>query len=481
MVHDMDHQVQTSSDSLEELYALRDTPPPSRSQSAPQRGGKGIPLRIIVPPSEYCPFSTDFTLPITPLSLPTPVSSSCFMFSDSEEQSASAPPTPGLILTSSPDDAAVVDFASPTSSQFLLMPPTPHSTDICNEAAISASPLNTPSAVDGQKVRFPLGESKDTKFGNPRPWEVTSSTWLSDLGGNTETDRIFRRNLHDTTSVDTDSSPVSTPSLSLSPVSPPSPLPSPLAYTLPMSLDSAPVSSPFAPSSLAMSPQLNCNSPTRLALQPTGTATFPSTVDSLQAWREGVMFGVSQAQEPHPFTAEDDLSPTSPGVHSAELVEPEPEATVHPSFSVERRSRRPPLHTSKSQNFITRAKKLGGRMKQFVARHRANKYNGGMDRGVRFRIVTSQDSENGSVILISAPPPPYDARPLTPIPPRSPEEREILMARSRTVSEYSSRLPGSTLERATTGVTDSSSRQGGSSRNPLRRLSLAAFTTIKAF
>ncbi|KAF9229340.1 hypothetical protein BS17DRAFT_771321 [Gyrodon lividus] len=466
----MDRQVSLSGNSLEES-STHFIPSPSRSATQPAR--KAPPLRIIVPPTEYCPFSTDLTLPITPLSLPTPVSSSCFTFSDTQElpsQSVSVPPTPGLVLSSTCSyDTAVANFASPTSSQFLLMPPTPHSIDAGNDAEISASPLGTPTITDGPQL---LSEPKRAKSGNLRPWEISSSTWLSDLGGNTETDRIFRQNLLDTTSVDTDSSLGSTPGLS--PVSPPSHFPSTLAHNLPMSLARSLVSSPSARSSHTMSPQLSCSSPTRLALKPTGTDTFPSTVDSLQAWRQGVTPGVPQVEEPCSFVAEDALSPASPGARSAELV---PEAVIQPSFSPHRHSRPSAPRISKSRSFVKRAKKFGGRVKQFVTRHSASQYHSGMDRGASFRIVTSQDSENGSVILISAPPPPYDAHPLTPIPLHSSEAQDNL--RSRTVSQYSSALPGSTLERSTTGITDSSYRQEGRSRSALRRLSLAAFSTIK--
>jgi hypothetical protein len=471
----MDHQVLlVSSNSLEEPSTHRTPSSPSRSATQPAR--KAPPLRIIVPPTEYCPFSTDLTLPITPLSLPTPLSSSCFTFSETQEppsQSVSVPPTPALVISSAcSHDTAVANFASPTSSQFLLMPPTPHLMDMGNDAAIGASPLGTPSTVaDGPKV---LIGSKGTESGNPRPWELSSSTWLTDLGGHTKTDRIFRQNLPDTTSVHTDSSLGSTPELSLSPLSPPSQFPSTLACHFPMSLTRSPVSSPFLPSLHTISPQFSCSSPTRLALKPMGTDTFPSTMDSLQAWREGVSPGVPQVEESCSVFVDDAQSPASPGARSAELV---PEAVVQPSFSAPRQSRQPAPRISKSRNFMRRAKKFGGRVKQFVVRHSASQYRSGMDSGVNFRIVTSQDSENGSVILISAPSPPYDARSLTPIPTHNPEAQDNL--RSRTVSQYSSALPGSTLERSTTGVTDSSHRQEGSSRRALHRLSLAAFSTMK--
>ncbi|KAH7883640.1 hypothetical protein F5I97DRAFT_1559039 [Phlebopus sp. FC_14] len=449
--------------------------PSSPSRPVPHPSGNATSLRIIVPPSEYCPFTTDLTLPITPLSLPAPLDMSYFTSSPTREP-ASAPPTPGLILSSlSPDDAAVADLASPTSSQFLLMPPTPRSADLEGVESISSPRLNMPSVADGSKSRFPLGESKDAKAGNPRPWEVTSSTWLSDLGGDTETDRIFRRNLHYTAMVETQSSPISTAALNVSPLLPTSAFPSALALDLPpMSLESAPVSSPSAPSSCLMSPQPLCSSPARLALQPTGTATFPSTVDSLQAWREGVVNAMPEAGEQQPS-----ILRSSPGRRSIAL--PEPQSAIQVSSPTLDHSFPLGRHTlSKPQNFINRAKKLGGRVKQFVTRRRGNRRNNGMDRDVNLRITTRQDSEDGSVILINAPPPPYNDLPLISLPLRSLEEQDLPLGRL-SISEHSPRLPGSILERSTTGGqgTDTSSRQEGSSRNALRRLSLAAFSTMK--
>lgn len=469
----MDYRASLLSDSLEELHR----PSPSCSgSSATQPAKKPPPLRIIVPPTEYCPFSTDLTLPVTPLSLPTPVSSSCFTFSDRQElanQSVSGPPTPAPVLPSCSQDTAVPDFASPTSSQFLLMPPTPHlelDADIETTIRVSPAPLATPAATD-EPMR---SGSNGTKSENPRPWEVSSSTWLSDLGDHTETDRIFRYNLLGITSVDTDSSPASTPALSPSAVSPSSQVPSILAYNLPPSgsLARSPASLPpaLSPYPYTMSPQ--SSSPAHLVLKPTGTDTFPSTLGSLQAWRESVTPGIPRSEQLH--------SPLSEDTHNSQLGELMPEtATNHPSLpSRQLRSHylsaRVP-RVSKSQTFIKHAKMFGGRVKQLVTRQSVNKYRGSMDRGISFRVVTSQDSENGSVILITAPPPPYDVRPPTLIP-RDPTEQEHV--RSRTVSEYSA-VQASTVELSTTGMTESGSRQGGSNRNALRRLSLAALSTIK--
>ncbi|KAH0838345.1 hypothetical protein J3R83DRAFT_6624 [Lanmaoa asiatica] len=456
----MDHRASPLSDSLEELHR-----PSCPGSAATHLAKKPPPLRIVVPPSEYCPFSTDLTLPITPLSLPTPVSSSCFTFSDVQELSrrVSAPPTPAPVLSSCSRNTAVADFASPTSSQFLLMPPTPHLEDVESETVICVLPIATVAAAN-EPMR------SESKSENPRPWEVSSSTWLSDLGGHTETDRIFRHNLPDVTLVDTDSSPASTPALSPSAVSPSSQVSSILAYNLPSSLARSPVSLPpaLSPCPYTMSPQTS--SPARLALKPTGTDTFPSTLDSLQAWRESVTPGIPRS------------SPLSGDIHDSRLGELIPETVIYPSLP----SRQPHSHhpspraprVSKSQTFMKHAKMFGGRVKQLVTRQSVSKHRGSMDRDVSFRVVTSQDSENGSVILITAPPPPYDVGPLTLIP-HSPTGQEYV--RSRTVSEYSSAVQDSTVELATIGMTESGSRQGGTNRNALRRLSLAALSTIKRF
>lgn len=475
----MDHRASLLSDSPEESYR----PSPSCSGGSATRlatGKKSPLLRIIVPPTEYCPFSTDLTLPITPLSLPTPVSSSCFTFSDRQElvnQSVSAPPTPAPVLPSCSRGTAIADFASPTSSQFLLMPPTPHLEDANIETTIRVSPLPIPAATD-EPMR---SGSNRTKAANPRPWEVSSSTWLSDLGGHTETDRIFRHNLLGITSTDTDSSPASTPALSPSAASPSSQISSILAYNLPTSgsLARSPTSLPpvLSPHPYNMSPQ--SSSPARLVLKPMGTDTFPSTLDSLQAWRENVTPGIPRSEEPY--------SPLSEDVHNSRLGELVPETTtIYPSL----RSHQPHPHrlsphsprVSKSRTFIKHAKMFGGRVKQLVTRQgvNLNNHRGSMDRGVSFRVVTSQDSENGSVILITAPPPPpYDVRPPS-LALHGPTGQEHL-SRPRTVSEYSSAIQASTGELSSTGMTESGSRQGGSNRNALRRLSLAALSTIKRF
>jgi len=44
---------------------------------------------------------------------------------------------------------------------------------------------------------------------------------------------------------------------------------------------------------------------------------------------------------------------------------------------------------------------LGGRVKQLVKRQSVHKHRCSMGRGINFRVITSQDSENGSVILIT--------------------------------------------------------------------------------
>ena len=463
----MDHL----SDSPQELHTPSSPSPSRAGSSATHLAKKPGPLRIIVPPTEYCPFSTDLTLPITPLSLPTPVSSSCFTFSDMQElgrQSVSVPPTPAPVLLSCSRNTAVTDFASPTSSQFLLMPPTPHLEDgVGSETAICVLPLATP-ATTNESIR---SGSNGIKSENLRPWEVSSSTWLSDLGGHTETDRLFRRNLLEITWVDTDSSPASTPVLSRSAVSPSSQVSS-LACNLPSPLAGPPTSASPAPSPCPRIMPPQSPSPARLALKPTGTETFPSTLDSLQAWRESITPGIPRSEEP--------CSPLTEDVHGLRLEEPVSDTVFYPHAPVDQLyphhlSPRVP-HVSRSQIFMKRAKMLGGRVKKLVTRQSVSKHRGSMDRGINFQVVTSQDSENGSVILITAPPPPYDVGSLTVIP-HSPTGQEHV--RSRTTSECSSVIQASTGE--VTTMSESGSRQRGGNRNTLRRFSLAALSTIKRF
>ncbi|KAF8140207.1 hypothetical protein EV363DRAFT_1311904 [Boletus edulis] len=448
-------------DSLEELP--RPSSPRCSGGSATQFAKKHPPLRIVVPPTEYCPFSTDLTLPITPLSLPTPVSSSCFTFSEAQErvnQSVSVPPTPPV--------TAVADFASPTSSQFLLMPPTPRLENMDGETTICVSSLATPGAAEDPM----RSGSHGTKPANLRPWGVSSSTWLSDLGGHTETDRIFRHNLLQITSVDTESSPASTPALSPSAVTPSSQASSILAYNSPTSLAKSPASSPPALSQYPCTMSTQSSSPARLVLKPMGTDTFPSTVDSLQAWRERVTPGLPRSEE--------SPSPPCEDVHGSRSGEVIPETPMHTSFPSHHLHSRPfpsrVSRASRSRTLIKQAKMLGGRVKRLVTRQRDNKLRGSMDQGVDFRVVTRQDSENGSVILITAPPPPYDD--VRPVVSHSPTVQEH--ARSRTISEYSSAVQSSTVEFANTDITELGSRlEGGGSRNALRRLSFAALSTIK--
>ncbi|KAG9314408.1 hypothetical protein JVU11DRAFT_5205 [Chiua virens] len=435
--------------------------PSHSSGSATHIVRKPPPLRIIVPPTEYCPFSTDLTLPITPLSLPTPVASSCFTFNDTQDpasQSVSVTPTSlaGPVLSSCTRETAVTDFASPTSSQFLLMPPTPHLENV--ETILCVSPVATPHATIQP---IPNG-SESAKSANLRPWEVSSSTWLTDLGGYTETDYIFRQNLLEMSSTDSDSSPVSTPALSPSAVSPSSLVSSVLATTLARS----PASLPLALSPCTMSPPSSL--PARLVLKPTGTDTFPSMLDSLQAWRENVTFG-------SPPPEEEPRSPFSEDAHYSQTGEAIPETAIYadvPPLHPRRVSTRVP-HVSRSRTFIKHAKRFGGRVKQLVTRRNINEYHGSMDRGVSFRVVTSQDSENGSVILITAPPPPYDNHSLLHIGPAGQD-----YVRPRTTSEYSSAVQTSTAEVGSSGMLESDTRRGGN-RNTLRRFSFAALSTIK--
>ncbi|KAF9242891.1 hypothetical protein BU15DRAFT_72540 [Melanogaster broomeanus] len=273
---------------------------------------------------------------------------------------------------------------------------------------------------NGYGPKQPSGGLGDA--GNLCPWEPFAPSWLSDLGANTETDRLFRQNPLATSLIDGESCLGTTPALSLSAVSPSSRS----SWSYPKSATRSPVSSPSVP--------FPHSSPPPLALEPTGTDTSPSTpVDSLQAWRRGVMPGVPQLEGPYSEFPEDSSSPASPGARSEELM---PEAVVRPASLPGSQDRTPAPLISKSQHFVEGAKSFGGRIR----------------RDVNFGVFSGQDSVNGSADLINAPPLSYDIRPFTPIPPHSPEPQDHL--RLRTVSEGCSTLPGRTAEDGTIRVSD---------------------------
>ncbi|KAH7915814.1 hypothetical protein BJ138DRAFT_1109336 [Hygrophoropsis aurantiaca] len=358
------------------------------------------PLRIIVPPSAYCPFSTDLSDPISPLALPPSFLSlnhgrdTSPDFHSSSGSHSSFVSVPGVVsLSSSPVSAGPIIFASPTSSHCPPMPPTPESSDGDNGAAVTASPFSTES-----KSPVPLHDRVTAKEDALKEWEVAGETWLTGLGGDSEADRIFRRNLYDA-SILTDSSPGSTPALSLSPAGSflPTHMPS-LAF----SLTSTPTSSSAPISPTASTHGLPPSS--RLALQPTSTIAFPSSVDRFEQWREDVTGGPIRAEDTGSETVQASSSPivNSPTTtHSSA----DQEGTIDADETLQIPANLS-LATSalKSRNLLQRARDFGGRMKRLVSR-RHSRSNIQVSRP-----VTSSANDNESIILIIAPPPPYEDR-----------------------------------------------------------------------
>lgn len=442
----------------------------THARSASRRGSeKTSPLRIIVPPSEYCPFSTDLTLPITPLSLPDSLTMSHFTSGEG------APLSSNLAQSSSSAQPLTVGSVSPPSSQFLLMPLTPHMADVNPEATINTSPAGTLSAMSGSNARFSSKEGNDAKLENPHSWGVSPPTWLGELGGNTEADRALRCNLRDTLSLNTSSTPGSTPTLSFSPGS----LTSSALYAQTMS---APTSSPCPTSSPVASQILN--SPKRLALQATGTDTFPSILDNMETWQEEEALDPSvHIDDPASYVVQSSTRSASPVPQPPEPLETDPELRPAVRSSILSQSYQtaptPTLVAKSTHSFIQRARRFGGRVKELVKRRRGNKYNSGLARQVSFRIIATPESEDGSIIVISAPPPPYENRPSSPVPPCSSAEDGHLMERERTVSGLSSGLSGERRSAENCPVTNPGSDQEPRARRAFRRLSLAAFTSSK--
>ncbi|KAH7931069.1 hypothetical protein BV22DRAFT_26758 [Leucogyrophana mollusca] len=439
------------------------------------------PLRILVPPSAYCPFSTDLSIPISPLTL-----HSSFMSDTSPDppgtgaSSASIPPTPGLVSasSSSPISAGPIVFASPTSSHFPPMPPTPESADTSDGAAVNLSPLGSSPAEPN--LRLPALEADQTKEDALKQWETTGATWLADLGGDNERDRIFRRNLYETCGSTTDSSPGSTPALSLSPAISLSPIQMPsLAFSL--------SSTPASPSSSQLSPSATsshvCVS-SRLALQPTSTAAFPSSVDNFEHWREDADGRLAQAEGADSARVPAAITPiNSPSTtHSSD-----PNETLDANETLQFPDAPPRLPGFISKNFVQRAREFGERVKRLVVR-RSTRSQMHVGRGGNGNVSCAHDS--GSVILIIAPPPPYEDRSHTPTPP-SPEDpsnyagcqRRPSIASARSLSAVGGRAsPGrgqqNGLER--TGSTGRN-KKSASGTKANRRFSLTVFPGFSTF
>ncbi|KAG0708919.1 hypothetical protein DFH29DRAFT_348292 [Suillus ampliporus] len=419
------------------------------------------PLIIIVPR----PFSTDLPVPIASLSTPpAPIISYIgkeFMPDFSHEHASfSIPSTPGLDATpsSSHFSSDPNTMTSPTLSHAATMPITPLAQDHCDNATIT-SPLNTSPIVEPQtSMTLAMDPPKlpDTNL-----WVSAGSSWLTDLGGNTETDRIFRNTLFG--AIPSLSSPITS-----SIASPASKFPAALLPSISTSLNSTPVSSPSAHSSLNCISSVHSPTTARLALSPTSTTAFPSSIDSFERWREDVTVQMERRETmPQTPSADDTAS-------SAEHTE----RTSQPPPGLNRRAVIP--RATKSKTFLQKAKNIGDRVRRFVTRGKTSKWQAAIEADATFEVDTRTGSDDGSIIVISARPPPYDTRSPAPITPHSPEQRRrslpMLSPHYVLVRERASRSAEGSVE-----VPPADARGRSESlvtKVPTRRFSLAAFSNL---
>ncbi|KAG2154902.1 hypothetical protein DEU56DRAFT_976613 [Suillus clintonianus] len=421
------------------------------------------PLSIVVPSSAYCPFFTDFSLPITSLTLPASYIGKKIMPDFSHEHaSSSVPSTPGLDATpsSSQFSSDPNTIASPTPSHFATMPVTPEAQDNHDIATIHTSPSKiSPLVKPKASMTLMLDPPKlpDTNL-----WVSAGSNWLTDLGGNTETDRVFRNTLFGPIP------PLSSP-IASSIASPASSFPAALLSSMSTSLNSTPISSPSAPSSLNCITSVHSPTTARLALSPTATAAFPSSIDSFERWREDVTVQTNRRE----------IMPETPSVYDdTESSAEHTERTSQPPPGLNQRTVIP--HAMQSQTFLQKAKKIGGRVRRFVTRSKRSKWHTAIEAGAS-DITTHTGSDDGSIVVISARPPPYDTRPSLPIPLQSPEQRRrsmpmlsphyvLVRERASASAEGSVEVPRTAPPADARGLTVS--------RVPTRRFSLAAFSSL---
>lgn len=426
-----------------------------------------VPTPVFVPPLAYCPFSTDFSLP------PLPASYIGKNFTPDEHTSSSMPSTPGLEHTpsSSHFSSDPNNMTSPTPSNFATMPITPEAHDNRDIAAINTSPSKISHIIKPQ-ASMTLMMDKPPKLPD-NLWVSAGSNWLSDLGGNTETDRIFRNALFGPVP---SLSPQSSP-LTSSVASPTSSFPAALLPRMSASLNSTPVSSPSAPSSLNCMSSAYSPTTARLALAPTSTSAFPSSIDSFERWREDVTVQTNRRETmPETPSAYDDTG--SSAEHTERMSQPPPglnQRVVN--------SNAPPA--MKSRTFIQKAKTIGGRVKRFVTRGKRSKWNAVIEAGA-FDVTThtGSDDSDGSIVVISACPPSYDTRLSPRISPQSPEQRRrsmpMLSPHYVLVRERVSAIAEGVVEVPRTATPADARGLPGSivSRVPTRRFSLAAFSSL---
>ncbi|KAG2149948.1 hypothetical protein BD769DRAFT_367676 [Suillus cothurnatus] len=424
-----------------------------------------VPTPVFIPPLAYCPFSTDFSLPQLPASYIGK------KFLSDEHASSSMPSTPGLDHTpsSSHFSSDPKTMTSPTPSHFATMPVTPEAHDNRDIATINTSPSKIPRIVKSQ-ASMTLMTDKPPKLPD-NLWVSTGSNWLSDLGGNTETDHIFRNALFGPIP---SLSPQSSP-LTSSVASPASSFPAALLPSMSTSLNSTPISSPSAPSSLNCMSSAYSPTTARLALSPTSTPAFPSSIDSFERWREDVTVQTSRRETmPETPSAYDDTG--SSAEHTERTSQPPPglnQRVVNPHA--------PPA--IKSKTFMQKAKTIGGRVKRFVTRGKRSKWNAAIEAGA-FDVTTRTGSDDGSIVVISASPPSCNTHLSPPISPQSPEQRRRSMPMVSPhyvlVRERVSAIAEGAVEVSRTAPPADARGLPGSivSRVPTRRFSLAAFSSL---
>jgi hypothetical protein len=241
------------------------------------------------------------------------------------------------------------------------------------------------------------------------------------------------------------------------------------------SLNSTPISSPSAPSSLNCMSSAYSPTTARLALSPTSTPAFPSSIDSFERWREDVTVQTSRRETmPETPSAYDDTG--SSAEHTERTSQPPPglnQRVVNPHA--------PPA--VKSKTFMQKAKTIGGRVKRFVTRGKRSKWNAAIEAGA-FDVTTRTGSDDGSIVVISASPPSCNTHLSPPISPQSPEQRRRSMPMVSPhyvlVRERVSAIAEGAVEVSRTAPPADARGLPGSivSRVPTRRFSLAAFSSL---
>ncbi|OJA21159.1 hypothetical protein AZE42_04542 [Rhizopogon vesiculosus] len=337
---------------------------------------------------------------------------------------------PGLHATSSLSrlSSDPNTMASPTGSRFESMTITPVAQDTCDIATISTSTSDTSPATESRASLTLMMDAPKVSDSDVNLWASAGSNWLTDLGGNTETDRVFQNTLLGAIpSLSTQSSQVSNLDSGLA--SPASSFPHALLPSMSISLISIPVSSPSASSSLHCTSLAFPATPVRLTLLSTATAAFPSSIDdAFERWREDVAVQMNGRETVSQIPFVD---------HTGSSADHTERTGVSLPLTCSSQEETNP-HVTTSKLFSQKVKKIGGRVRGFVTRGKRRKPHDAMEPDARVEVHTCPGSNNGSIVMISALPPSCDTRPSRPIP-HSPEHLR------RTMSMFS---PHSLLVRA---------------------------------